>query len=302
MMKSTFVPFTDKNESAQVLSRIAAEHDRLSPQVRKAASHVLENPNEVGVSSIRELAVAADVKPNTLVRLARSFGFDGYEDFRELFRKEIRRGPINFPDRTRWLQSLGQRGKLGGLYRDMVSTAISNIEDTFAGIDALQLRSAAVTILKSKQVFTLGVGVNSSNAQNFTYLASTGMVQFHAIPKNGSTPVDDLAWAGKQDVLIAITCKPYRSEVVAAVKIAREQGVKIIGISDSAASPIVVGSDHGFVVAAETPQFFPTSITTIALLETLLSFVIALAPAKVVSRVKTFHDRRHQLGLHEEDT
>ncbi len=300
-MNCTSIPNSDSTESAQILSALADQLDQLSPQVRKAASHLLENPNEVGVSSIREIAEAADVKPNTLVRLARSVGFDGYEDFRELFREEIRRGPANFPDRTQWLQTLGQSGQLGELYRDMVSATISNIEDTFSGIDDHQLTSAAHTLLKSNQVFTLGVGVNSSNAQNFTYLASTGLLQFHAIPKSGSTPVDDLAWAGKKDVLIAITCKPFRSEVVEAVRIAREQGVKIVGISDSAASPIIVGSDHGFVVAADTPQFFPTSVTTIALLETLLSFVIALSPAQVVSRVKKFHDRRHQLGLYEED-
>ncbi len=50
----------------------------------------------------------------------------------------------------------------------------------------------------------------------------------------GSTAVDDLAWASEQNVLIAITCKPYRREVVDAVRIAREQGVTVIGISDNA--------------------------------------------------------------------
>jgi hypothetical protein len=59
-------------------------------------------------------------------------------------------------------------------------------------------------------VFTLGVGVNNANARNFTYLASTGMVQFHAIPRPGPRP-DDLAWADERDVLIAMTCKPYRT-------------------------------------------------------------------------------------------
>ena len=102
-------------------------------------------------------------------------------------------------------------------------------------------------------------------------------------------------------MLIAITCKPFRTEVVNAVKLAKEQGMKVIGLSDSAASPIIVGSDHGFVVSADTPQFFPSSVSTIALLETLLSFAIAMATPKVVDRVKTFHDRRHQLGLYEED-
>jgi DNA-binding MurR/RpiR family transcriptional regulator len=141
----------------------------------------------------------------------------------------------------------------------MVSSAISNIEDTFANIDVDMLKQAAETIWTARRVFTLGVGVNSSNASNFTYLASTGMVEFYAIPKPGSVATDDLAWADSRDVLIAITCKPYRREVVEAVRIAREQGVKVIGVSDSAASPVIIGADLGFVVSADTPQFFPSS-------------------------------------------
>jgi len=300
-MSNISVPKTPLPESTDVLLALSNELPQLTPQVRKAASYVLENPNDVSVSSIREIAAAADVKPNTLVRMARSVGFDGYEDFREPFREEIRRGVVNFPDRARWLQSLGQTGKLGELYKGMVGAAIQNIEDTFSGITSTDLKAAARTMLKSRQTFTLGVGVNSSNAQNFTYLASTGMMQFHAIPRSGSTPIDDIAWADNRDVLIAITCKPYRTEVVEAVQIAREQGVQVIGISDSAASPIIAGSEHGFVVSADTPQFFPSSVSTIALLETLLSFAIAMATPTVVERVKTFHDRRSQLGLYFEE-
>ena len=166
-MNDTNVPNPDILDYTQVLSALADELDQLSPQVRKAASHVLENPNDVSVSSIRELADAAGVKPNTLVRLARSIGFDGYENFREMFREEIRRGPVSFPDRARWLQSLGQRGKLGGLYRDMVDAAIGNIEDTFAGIDATQLQLAALTILKSEQVFTFRGGRQQLECSQF---------------------------------------------------------------------------------------------------------------------------------------
>jgi len=294
-------PSRDLPASAEVLASVVAGFEQLTPQVRKAAAYVLENPNDVSVCSIREIADAANVKPNTLVRLAQSIGFDGYDDFRMPFREEVRRGAVNFPDRVRWLQSIGRSGKLGGVYRDMVSTAIGNLEETFAGIDEVTLTSAARAIWRSRQIFTLGVGVNNSNAQNFTYLASTGMVQFFAIPRPGSTPIDDLAWADQRDVLIAMTCKPYRVEVVNAVQSARDQGVQIIAISDSPASPIIVGADHAFVVAVDTPQFFPSSVSMIALLETLLSFVIAVATPNVVERVKLFHDRRHQLGIYVED-
>lgn len=289
------------NVSNQVLKRLAGELDALTPEARKAATYVLENPRDVGVSTVREIAEAAKVKPNTVVRMARQVGFDGYEDFREPFRDAIRRGTADFPDRVRWLQDIRKSDDLGGLYADMVQAALRNVEDTFAGISAEALRDAAETIWTSQSVYTLGVGVNNSNARSFTYLASTGMMRFHAIPRPGSIATDDLAWAGPDDVLIAITCKPYRTEVVEAVRIARDQGVKVIGISDSAASPIVVNATHGFVIRCETPQFFPSSVATLALLETLLSFVVAVSSDEIVTRVEKFHKRRHDLGMYEGD-
>ena len=291
----------DTNVSSIVLDRLTEEWDALTPEAQKAARYVLENPADVGVSTVREIAEAANVKPNTFVRMARQVGFDGYEDFRAPFRDAIRRGTVSFPDRARWLQDIGKSGELGGLYADMVGAAIRNIEETFAGVSTEALQEAATDIWNSRQVYTLGVGVNNSNARNFTYLASTGMKQFHAIPRPGSAAIDDLAWADEQDVLIAMTCRPYRTEVIEAIKLAREQGLTVVGISDSPASPVVLNAHHGFVVAADTPQFFPSSVSTIALLETLLSFVIAVSSDEIVERVERFHRRRHQLGLYAEE-
>ncbi|MDJ0639516.1 MAG: MurR/RpiR family transcriptional regulator [Paracoccaceae bacterium] len=289
------------NVSSRVLERLSDEWDDLTPEAQKAARYVLENPQDVGVSTVREIAEAAKVKPNTFVRMARQVGFEGYEDFRAPFREAIRQGTASFPDRARWLQGVRKTGDMGGLYADMAEAALKNLEETFAAIDANALNAAAEAIWNSRQVFTLGVGVNNAIARNFTYLASTGMTQFHAIPRAGSTPVDDLAWADQRDVLIAMTMRPYRTEVIDAVEVAREQGLTIVALSDSPASPIIRAADHRFIVNVDTPQFFPSSVSTIAVLETLLSFVIAAASDEIVGRVKTFHDRRAQLGIYQED-
>ena len=265
-------------DDTNVLDRLVDGWDSLTPAAQKAARYVMDNPQEVGVSTVRSLAEAAEVTPNTLVRMAQQAGFDGFADFQEPFRKAIREGSASFPDRARWLQEKAGQGALGALYADFVGSALRNIEETFASIGAERLEVAARTIWAARQVFTLGVGVNSANAQNFTYLASTGMVDFHAIPRMGSTAIDDLSRTDGRDVLIAISSAPYRTEVVEAVEVAIEQGVKVIGISDSLASPIIRNAQHGFVVATDAPQFFPSSVATIALLETLLSFVIASKP------------------------
>ena len=270
----------------------------LTPETRKAATFVLENTGEVGVSSIREIADAAGVKPNTFVRMARAVGFEGYEEFREPFRQEIRRGSPSFTDRARWLQSLGGSGQLGELYADMVTAAIRNIEASFARTDAECLKVAGDAILGARTTFVLGVGVYNTNARNFAYLADQAAADVRAIPRAGGVASDDLSRAGPRDVLVAMTSKPYRTEIVEAVELAREAGLTVIAISDSPASPIVLNADHAFVVGTETPQFFPSSVAIIALLETLMAFVVAGSPAAVIDEIDAFHARRHKLGLY----
>jgi len=300
-MNVTNVSLSPDAAPETVLGVLAERLDELTPELRKAAAYVLENPNDVGVSSIREIADAADVQPNSFMRMARAVGFEGYDDFREPFREEIRRGASPFPDRARWLQSIAQGGKLGGLYADMAESAIANIEQTFAEADAERLKAAADAIIASNQVYVLGVGINHALARNFSYLAGMAMDRIEAIPRPGSVAVDDLSRAGEGDVLIAMTFKPYRTEVVDAVDVAKSQGVTVIGISDSPASPITAGSEYSFVVQSETPQFFPSTVATVALLETLMAFVIADAKPAVIASIERFHERRHALGIYQDD-
>lgn len=282
----------------EVLALVSNKLVDLTPQLHKAASWLLENPTDIGISSINELAKAANVKPNTLVRLARSCGFDGYDDFRQPFREEIRRGSSNFQERAAWLQSLSRTGNLGSLYAEMAACTIRNIEVTLSNTSVAKLKSAADAIVAARKVYILGVGLNYALARTFSYLADMALDNVASIPRDGSLATDDLARANDQDILLAITFKPYRSEVVNAVEVARSQGVQVIGVSDSAASPVIAGSTHGFVAATDTPQFFTSNVAAAALLETLIAFVIADADADVIKNIKHFHQRRHNLGIY----
>lgn len=270
----------------------------MSPQLRKAAGYILDNPKVVGVNSIREVAEAADVKPNTLVRMARAVGFDGYDDFRQPFRKALRERREDFPDKARWLQSIARGGKHGRLFGEMAAAAFDNVQELFAGTNADELKAAADRIIASRKTYVLGVGVSYALAHNFTYLARMALDDVVAIPQDGSLPIDDIAKAGPKDVLLAMTFAPYRMEVVGAVHIAKEQGVKIIGLSDSRTSPVLLAADHAFIIPTDTPQFFTSTVGTAAFLETLMAFVIAAAGPHVVPNIDKFHKRRQDLGAY----
>ena len=287
-----------KAETETVLGALAMSLENFTPEVHKAATYVLENPADIGVSSIREIALKAQVKPNTVMRLARSVGFTGFEDFRRPFREQIREGRENFQDKARWLQSLASGGKLDGLYRDMAGASMDNLSGLYSGSDADKLRLAADEIVGARTTFVLGVGLINALARNFAYLANMAVDNVEAIPREGSLPADGLARAGEQDVLLAMTLKPYRREVVEAVEMAVEQGVRVISVSDSPASPIFAEATHRFVVPTQTPQFFISTVALTAFLETLMAFVIADADDSVIASIERFHQRRHEMGIY----
>ena len=301
-MKDTSVPDQAVSQPAQVLQHLTRALGGLTPELQKTAAYVLENPNEIGVSSIREIAVKAKVKPNSLVRMARRIGFEGYENFRKPFREQIRRGEYDYRDQAKWLQSLGSGGQPDSIYAEGAAATIANIEKLYAMNKSVDLKAAADEIVNARRTYVLGVGLVNAVATNFAYLANMAIDNVVSIPQEGSVPVDGLVRADKQDVLLAMTFKPYRREVAEAVATAHTQGVTIIAISDSPASPIFKGADYRFLISVDTPLLFISTVALSALLESLMAFVIADLDQSVIASIERFHQRRYDLGIYLEES
>ena len=280
-----------------VIGRLTDALGDLSPQVRQAAVYVLDNPGEIAVTSMRGIAEAAEVKPNTLVRMARAVGFDGYEDFREPFRQQAADGSPSFPDRARFLQSINEGGRHGSLLADMAAASLGNVEALFAETDADELRAAADLVAGARRTNVLGVGTARPLAENFAYVASMAIDSVAAIPTIGLA-IDDVARMGPDDVLLAMTFSPYRSEIVDAVGVAVEQGIPVIAVTDSWAAPIAGPAVHTFVVPNDSPLPFSSNVAAVALLESLLAFVVADAATDVVGAIDTFHQTRRDAGIY----
>ncbi len=293
-MSRTSVP----DAAGDLLARLAGELEQMSPQLRKAAAFVLDHPDDVGLASVRELATAAEVKPNTLVRLARAVGCDGFEEFRAPFRAALRGRADPFPDRAQWLQDLAAGGRLGSLYAELAAAALANVAALFAGLGADEAQAIADRIVGSRRTYVIGVGSNYALANNFAYLVGMAVEHVVAVPDEGRVPMDSIVRAGPEDVVVALTFAPYRAEVVDATAAAREQGAAVVAITDTHASPIAAGAAHVILAAGDTPGFFPSTLAAAAALETLASFIVADAPAEVVATIDRFHRRRYDLGVY----
>lgn len=300
-MKETTVPIKTIPEPVRVLQDLTESLPNLTPELQKTAAYVLENPNEIGVSSIREIAAKAKVKPNSLVRMARRIGFEGYENFRQPFREQIRHGNYVYRDQAKWLQSLSSGGVSDSIYAEGAAATITNMEKLYAINKSADLKAAADEIVNARKTYVLGVGLVNAVATNFAYLANMAIDNVVSIPQEGSVPVDGLVHADSKDVLLAMTFKPYRREVAEAVETARTQGVTIIAVSDSPASPIFEGADYQFQISVDTPLMFISTVALSALLESLMAFVISDLDESVIASIERFHQRRYDLGIYLEE-
>ena len=283
---------------AQVLDRLAESYPDLSPQVRLAARHVLDQPGRVAVLSMRQLADEAGVKPNTLVRLARAIGFEGYDDLREPFRSDVAGAGTSFPDKARWLQAIAEAEHHGELLADLASSNLDIVEQAFDDLDSSELKMVADTILDADHTGVLGVGALAPLARHFCYVGSMALPGLRALPTNDGLPIDDVARMGPGDVLLSMTFAPYRTEIVEATRLAADRGVTVVAVTDSRTAPTALAAEHVFVAATETPLYFASVIGVVALLEALLAFLVADSRVEATEAIEQFHQHRRAAGAY----
>ena len=270
--------------------------------LQTAARYIIDHPREVGVQSMRALAVKISVHPNAFVRLARQIGFDGYDEMRERFRDfVVADGLGGFRDRARWLQEMAAEGGSAAILGGMAAAIADNVERGFQQQDVAALERTCDAILKAGTVYVLGLGSAYNLAHQFWYVARMAFAHIMPIPRHGSQSIDDLATIGEDDLLIALTFQPYRAETMEAARFAKRRGARVIGITDSATSPLAREADQALICPTHTPQFFQSHAAVTGLLESLIALLVARAGEDAQARIEAFHGERKAAGIYEED-
>src|SRR5262245_61768191 len=68
---------------------IGRRYDDLSPRLKQVAKYVLDHPYDVALQTLAVIANRCKVQPSTIVRFAKTFGYEGASDIQKLFRDEI---------------------------------------------------------------------------------------------------------------------------------------------------------------------------------------------------------------------
>jgi DNA-binding MurR/RpiR family transcriptional regulator len=284
----------------QVIEKLLEQFESFPAQLQIVARYIIDHPYEVGVQTMRNLATKAKVHPNSFVRLARQIGFDGYESMRERFRDFVRSGAGSTEQRALWLQKMEKAEGSSRVVAEMTESMLGNLEQMMQSQDVEKMDQAVKMMLEAERVFVLGLGVGYPLAYNFWYVARMISESFILIPRHGSLAMDDLVNIREKDLLLCMTFQPYRTDVLEALRYAKDQGASTIGITDSPASALYRESELGLYSPTHTPQFFHSNVAVIGLLETLTALLVAKGGKKSIRHMEKFSELRWKSGIYEE--
>ena len=241
---------------------------KYAPGQTRIARLLLDDLSGFAVRSLDENAQAAQVHSSSVVRFAKSLGFDGYPSLAKLCREQL-------SEQAHLLQRFDQ-----ALQQEHAGTADENMPQaaqyfrndialTFSQIDQTAWQEAIKAIAHAANVHICGLQKCFSAAYLFSYLLHMARNHVYLLDNPAGDMLSQLREVDSQDVFIAISIHEYTSFTVAAARRAKERGATVIAITDTPSSPLASAADHAFFAECEGPYVFRSLSAIFALVESM---------------------------------
>lgn len=246
---------TDSTTSPTTLNdlqnAITVRYDSLSKRLRQVAQYLMDHPSEIAFGTVTVIAKDAKVHPSTLVRFANAFGYSGFTEMQSLFQQKLLQESPSYTERIRIArETLGDPGsqspsQLLGEFIHADTMALQVLESQ---VPADDLEQAIDILAGAEATHIIGVRRSFVPAAYFAYALRHIDRRAHLLDNVGGMIREQAGTIGANDVVLAISFRPYAAETDETVRIAVERGVPIIVITDSKLSPIASLATVAFIL------------------------------------------------------
>jgi DNA-binding MurR/RpiR family transcriptional regulator len=277
------------------LATIARRFPDLTPRLQRAARFIIDNPDQIAVRSMREIARRAAVAPATMVRLARALDYADYDDLRDVFIRRVESAATAHAPRAQALQATERSGPR--LVEHLAASQMAAIQSA-AGNPETAIAAFVRELAAARTVAFLGLRASHAIAYHFAYVYGLLRDNGHLLDDRGGALRDHAARLSRGDALVAISIAPYTRATVEALEVAEKRGATILALTDSAVSPIARAARRCLLFHTAGPSFFSTLIGALALAELLVARLAASGGRAVIARLERTDDALREAGAY----
>ncbi|UUN27279.1 MurR/RpiR family transcriptional regulator [Streptomyces sp. FIT100] len=275
------------NSPAARLQQLFEGH-RLTPTQRRIAHCMVRRAADVAFLSSVELAELAGVSQPSVTRFAVALGFDGYPALRRHLREVAPAEPVADSGKDAFNE-----------YQQAVHAEIENLRHLAEMLaDPGPVEQAGRLLAASRPLPVLGLRAASSQARGFAYFAAKVHPDVRLLDEGGTMLADriDAARRAGASALVCFALPRHPKEVVEALAYARECGLTVVTVADSAFAPVAAHSDLLIPAAVGTGLAFDTACAPMLLGRVLLESMCDGLP-DAQARLEEFDARAAERGL-----
>jgi DNA-binding MurR/RpiR family transcriptional regulator len=218
-------------ELAEFRRRLEDYFPSLTKSEQRIASYLLANYDEATFLPAAELAQRLDVSEATVVRFARSIGYDGFPELRRALQGIFR---IKVTPATRLQHKLAELGSSPGhVLTKMVDMEVQYLTETLHSVQPADFDRAVEIILSAKRLFVFGTGPSRILADLVLIRLRRFGIPVITMTESGRDILEELQLMQPQDVVLATGFHRITGELAAVMDYARSLGCRIVFITDT---------------------------------------------------------------------
>lgn len=216
---------------------ITDSYAQLPNRLQTIARFALGNPDAMALSTVAEIARAADVPPSAVIRFANALGHPGFTDLQRIYRERLVARSATYRERIELMRKSG--GDKGHVLPQLVDSAIHELERLREHLDARRLQEATDLLLAADVVYLVAQRRAFPVAGYLAYGLAQLEVRVVLLDSVGGMLRQQVGAARAGDVLLAASFRSYTAEVIEAAELARKQGAQVVALTDHSVSPLV---------------------------------------------------------------
>lgn len=213
------------------LPRIRSISNVLTKAEEKVAEYILANPAKVIHFSITELAEISGSAEATIFRLCQKLGFKGYQRF-----KIALAGDLYTPVES-VCKEVDPGDSLNIVAGKVFQSINESLQDTLKIINYEDLEQAVKLLAAAKRIDTYGSGGSAVIANDIEHRFMRFGIPVRAYA-DSHMQISSAALLEPGDVVIAVSHTGSNRDLLDSVKMAKESGAKVIGITSHMKSPL----------------------------------------------------------------
>jgi len=245
---------------------------------KQIAQYCIDHQLQIGQKTLRQVAQEAQVSEVSVLNFVRKLGFEGFAEFKKwTFDQIADQAELENTENQRSLSQRMESGAKtryqGSLMQSHIRTITQNVELSLMQNKPELYEQIVDRLLTSRRIYVAGMrssaGAASRLALGLQYLLDN--VSYIESVHRGM--IQTLSRSDAGDTLILICLSRYYKTDAAVCRMAKERGVHLVLLSDSAISPIASYADELLVANLNSGSFFHSELGLIGINEYLIALL-----------------------------